>query len=40
MTEQVLKRVAKLNKELALYRATRNLFAANAVLREIQQIAR
>ena len=31
-------RIAELNKELALYRATRNLFAAHAVLRELQSL--
>ena len=31
-------KIRALNKELALYRATRNLFAANAVLRELQTL--
>ena len=31
-------RINQLNKELALYRATRNLFAAHAVLRELQTL--
>jgi len=36
MTKETLVQVNRLNKELALYRETRNLFAAHAVLREIQ----
>lgn len=40
MTQADLKRVAELNKELALYRETRNLFAACAVLRELQDLTK
>jgi len=40
MTQETLNKVNRLNKELTIYRATRNLFAANAVLRELQQITK
>ena len=39
MTEKQIARCNKLNKELAMYRAFRNVHGAAAVLRELQSTA-